>query len=148
MGIYAPSTRMVRYTGDVSSPVKFVKYYKGEIRIVVKKGDVLILPAPVAMKISRKRNFELVEFNEQAELLGSTVPSGKAKVYKKTKAEEETKSEEKTKVDNEVIVTADNIMDESLISLSKIKALCKQNKITVGKKSRRELASALLPFVV
>ncbi len=130
MRIFAPSTRMVRFTGEFDFPVKFVKYYKGEPKIVLNKDDVLVLPAPTAMKVSRKSNFELVTFEEQAEMLGQST----------TEAEAEAKAPE-------IVITKVNIMDESLVTLQMIKDLCKQHKITIGKKKRVDLVSLLLPFL-
>ena len=160
MRIFAPSTRMIRFTGEFDSPVKFVKYYKDEPRIVLKKDDVLILPAPVAMKVSRKHNFELVGFEEQAELLGQDDTEAEAKALEeaeKAKAEvtvtpeptvtpEATVTPEPT-VTPEVVITKENIMDESLVTLSMIKALCKQYNITIGRKKRDVLISLLLPYL-
>ena len=164
--MFAPSTRMVRFTGEFDFPVKFVKYYKDEPRIVLKKDDVLVLPAPTAMKVSRKSNFELVTFEKQAELLGQSTTEAKAEAEakaleeaEKAKAEAEAKAKAEVTVipeatvtpesivTPEVVITKENVMDESLVTLPMIKALCKQHNITIGKKKRDVLISLLLPFL-
>lgn len=48
---------------------------------------------------------------------------------------------------DETVITKENIMDENAVSLKMIKAACKAHNITIGKKSRKDLVSLLLPYL-
>jgi hypothetical protein len=59
----------------------------------------------------------------------------------------ETDTETLEDENDETVITKENIMDESVVSLKMIKEACKAHKITIGRKGRNDLVALLLPYL-
>ena len=49
--------------------------------------------------------------------------------------------------EDEVMITKDNIMDETVVDMKMIKEACKKHNIKIGNKKRNDLVALLLPYL-